>query len=69
MSKRKPSRVYRVEMVHGMAPVYVLARHQKGAAMVAHLEGLPVSLASSDIREVDESYRPRCINYCEKGAS
>jgi hypothetical protein len=63
--KRKPSGVYMVPVVGG-DPVIVLARHPKGAAMVAHLAGYAVGL-TRDIREVEESRRWSAINLGKAG--
>ncbi len=64
MSKKKPSGVFLVPVLGG-EPVYVLARHPKGAAMAASLAlrgtGRVVGL-TRDVREADACQRWRCIN-------
>lgn len=64
MSKKTPSGVFQVPVVGG-EPVYVLARHPKGAAMAAALalrgDGRVVDL-TRDIHEVDEHHKWRCLN-------
>jgi len=64
MSKKKPSGVYLVPVING-EPVYVLARHPKGAAMAASLglrgSGRLIGL-TRDIVEVDASNKWRCLN-------
>lgn len=64
MSKKKPTGIYQVPIVGG-EPVYVLARHPKGAAMAAALalrgDGRIVGL-TSEIREVGEQHRWHCLN-------
>jgi hypothetical protein len=64
MSKKTPSGIYQVPIVGG-EPVYVLARHPKGAAMAASLalrgDGRIIGL-TSDIQEVAPHHKWRCIN-------
>lgn len=64
MSKKQPTGVFQVPIVGG-EPVYVLARHSKGAAMAATMalreDGRVIGL-TSDIHEVDAHHKWRCIN-------
>lgn len=71
MSKKAPTGGFQVPIVRG-EPVYVLARHSKGAAMAASLalrgDGRVIGL-TSEIREVDEHLRWRCINLPNRSAA
>lgn len=62
MSKRKPTAIFHVDLV-GHAPVYVIARHAKGAASVAAAYGYtPDSNPKARPRRVDDVLAERAIN-------
>ncbi|MBF0247008.1 MAG: hypothetical protein HQL36_02885 [Alphaproteobacteria bacterium] len=63
MSKKRPDKVFRV-CIEGDSPVYVLARHIKGAKSVAETHGHTVQkrLGQLCIYDADADMRDRCIN-------
>lgn len=64
MSRSKPNKVFAIVDDLGRVQGHVIARHGKGALMVARNHG--VDGGSYTAREVDESYRSRALNLAEE---
>lgn len=67
MSKRKPGKVFRLLDVNER-PIYVIARHGKGARTIAIGEGLKLPSRDAMAVEVDPRLASNAINAKEQSA-
>lgn len=65
MSKKKPNKVFRLLTVDDQ-PIYVIARHGKGARTIAIAEGLKLSRRDAAAVEVDPRLADNAIKAKEQ---
>jgi hypothetical protein len=62
MAKKKPSIIFRIDCRNGKDPIYVIARHTKGAKAVAKNCGMTLP-RNPIISEVSDEYKFQALNY------